>query len=130
MKPKITEDQLLNAIESLTSRFGVAPTLRELSRHFGFRSISSVQARVNRLLVEGRLTFEPHKARTLRVLKPPRTPDSNQALLNLIGRAERALSTLGESSEVEELRDALEGIKATVFSEAGSNGTQTTTIRN
>lgn len=59
--------QTLRAIFELTQARGYAPTVRDLCRHFGLKSTSPMQARVNALISLGYLLREPGMARSLRV---------------------------------------------------------------
>jgi repressor LexA len=62
--------EVLNFIEGIRSREGHSPTLREIARHFGFRSPKAAADHVTALQRKGMLTLASKKARALRVISP------------------------------------------------------------
>lgn len=59
---------VIEAVETLTQREGYPPTVSELARYLGIVK-SDVQYHVDHAVEKGLLTREPHKARTLRVVR-------------------------------------------------------------
>src|SRR5439155_24908132 len=62
--------QVRDFIESQQAAGKPAPTLRDFSRHFRFRSTRAAADHVQALVRKGALTHEPGKARSLRVVTP------------------------------------------------------------
>ncbi len=62
--------EVLNFIQVTRSHEGHSPTLREIARHFGFRSPKAAADHVTALQRKGVLSAATGKARTLRVLSP------------------------------------------------------------
>ena len=68
------QQDVLRYIETVRSREGRAPTLREIAAHFHFKSPNAAQAHVRALVHKGALESEPGKARTLRAVAPHAYP--------------------------------------------------------
>ena len=68
-KPTKRQKQILDFIDRTHAKTGSAPTLQEISDHFGFASINAVQDHVRLLMNKGLLRKERGKARSLRVVK-------------------------------------------------------------
>jgi repressor LexA len=65
--------QVLDFIQQNRQTEGVAPTVREIAGHFGFRSPRAASDHVEALRKKGVLASEPGTARTLRVISPWQT---------------------------------------------------------
>ncbi len=64
------QQQVLDFIQHNQQMEGTTPTMREIARHFGFRSPRAVSDHVGALRRKGVLTNEPGLARSLRVVSP------------------------------------------------------------
>lgn len=64
------QQQVLAFIVANQEREGVAPTLREIASHFGFRSMTAAVDHVRALRQKGVLDRQPRRARSLRVASP------------------------------------------------------------
>src|SRR5213594_3150965 len=62
--------QIHDFIESRQTAGQPAPSLREISRHFRFRSTRAAADHIQALVRKGALTHQPGKARSLRVVSP------------------------------------------------------------
>ena len=62
--------EILNFIRSHQSEQGVVPSLREIARHFGFRSMTAAADHVRALRRKGHLAHSPRLARSHRVISP------------------------------------------------------------
>ena len=62
------QQQVLDYIQVHQHEKGVVPTLREIARHFSFRSMTAAVDHVRVLQRKGYLSHEPRLARSLRVL--------------------------------------------------------------
>src|SRR5262245_28491191 len=62
------QQQVLEYIQIHQQQQGVIPTLREIARHFSFRSMTAAVDHVRVLQRKGYLAHEPRRARSLRVL--------------------------------------------------------------
>jgi repressor LexA len=62
--------QVLNFIRTAREKLGVAPTLREIAAHFGFKSPTAAADHVNALRAKGVLDRLANRARALRVVHP------------------------------------------------------------
>ena len=62
--------QVRDFIESQQAAGKLAPSLRDISRHFRFRSTRAAADHVQALVRKGAVTQEPGKARSLRVVSP------------------------------------------------------------
>jgi len=61
------QKQVLEFIKSFIKKYGYAPSYREISRHFGYKSIATTAAHIDTLRQKGYLTKEPTMARSLQV---------------------------------------------------------------
>lgn len=61
--------EVLEAIEEYTAYHGCPPSLRDLMERFGFLSTQGVACHLDSLRKKGLVTWQPGKARTLRVVK-------------------------------------------------------------
>jgi repressor LexA len=68
--PTKRQQQVLDYIEAQRQRAGVPPSLREIARHFGFRSMTAAADHVRALRQKGLLAHQPRRARALRVVSP------------------------------------------------------------
>ena len=64
------QQQVLDFIHREQEQGGVTPTLAEIARHFGFRSLTTVADHLRLIRQKGCLESAAGKARTLRVLSP------------------------------------------------------------
>lgn len=64
------QEKILGFIRRKHASEGLAPTLREIAKHFGFNSPSAAQAHVQALLKKGALKHLPGRARSLRAVDP------------------------------------------------------------
>lgn len=64
------QQQVLDFVRGTIERAGVAPTLREIAAHFGFRSVKAAADHVQALRRKGVLAGAPRRARSLRVASP------------------------------------------------------------
>ena len=79
------QQQVLDFIQRSQQNEGVAPTVREIAAHFGFRSTNAVTAHVRLLRQKGALASEPGLARSLRVISPLQTLRKRVADIPLFG---------------------------------------------
>lgn len=70
MTPKQAE--CLDAIRRLTTPEGVAPSFEELREALGYASTSRIYHLARSLREQGLVTFKDHRARTIKVVEPPR----------------------------------------------------------
>jgi repressor LexA len=63
------QQEILDFVQQKLSE-GLAPSAREIAKHFGFRTASSVTDHLNALRRKGVLNWNPHQARSLRLLSP------------------------------------------------------------
>ena len=66
--PGVTRAQVLVALKAFINLHGYSPTVRELAAACGINS-TSCYLHLTRLITEGRVTEEPGKPRTLRVVE-------------------------------------------------------------
>jgi SOS-response transcriptional repressor LexA len=64
----VTDDQIIEAIETFWTEHGYAPSVRDLCDLTGTKSPSTMHERLGRLRRKGRLTFVNGRNRTLRVV--------------------------------------------------------------
>jgi len=64
------QQEILEFLRSHQRERGVVPSLREIARHFGFRSMTAAADHVRALRQKGHLGHEPRQARSHRVLSP------------------------------------------------------------
>lgn len=90
---------VLSFVEGRIRSCGVAPTLREISGHFGFSSTASAQKHVNLLVKKGFLERDKHQKRGLTVVGESRT--SQVVTLPLVGTvaAGSPIENFGETEE-------------------------------
>lgn len=62
-----TEGRVLDAVTVLIDRVGYSPTVREVADHAAL-SVAVTHRYLHRLSHAARVTWEPHKQRTLRIL--------------------------------------------------------------
>lgn len=63
----VSDDDLVAAIEAFIAETGYAPTFREIGKAMGLRSPSSVKFALDRAKKNGRVTWAPNRARTIRI---------------------------------------------------------------
>lgn len=61
-------EALLGFISKYTEIQGYPPSTRDMAEALGFRSVESIHRMLKELRDSGRVTWEPRKARTLRVV--------------------------------------------------------------
>jgi repressor LexA len=64
------ERLLLAFVQKFSSDNGFSPSTREIAEALGFKSVESVHRILTDLKDNGRVTWEPNKARTLKVVNP------------------------------------------------------------
>jgi len=64
------QQQLLDFIRREQEQGGVAPTLAEIARHFGFRSLNAVAEHLRLIRQKGHLAERDGKARSLKLISP------------------------------------------------------------
>lgn len=64
------EMDLLEFVQQFTKSSGFPPSTREIAEALGFKSVESIHRMLTHLRAIGRVTWEPNKARTLKVLNP------------------------------------------------------------
>lgn len=62
-------DQLLDYLRIYTDNHGYPPSTREMTTALGFRSVESIHRLLRSLKEDGKVTWEPRKARTLRIVE-------------------------------------------------------------
>lgn len=77
----LRQQQVLEFIRRCQRDIGVAPTVREIGRHFGFRSPTTVADHLRLLRRKGVLAGEPGRARALRAVEPAAGVDLNPPAL-------------------------------------------------
>ena len=70
-EPSEKELDLLRFIERYRAEHGYPPTLHEMAKASGWASVTSVVVHLNKLQELGYITRQPHRARSVRVLKIP-----------------------------------------------------------
>jgi repressor LexA len=78
----IRQQQVLDFIQSSQLEQGVVPTLREIARQFGFRSMTAAADHVRALRRKGYLVHHPRLARSHSVV-PFRQPPLHRSLVNV-----------------------------------------------
>lgn len=66
---KATNEDILEAIKTMTKRNGYPPTVRELASALGLSSPGSLLTRLDKLQAKGLVLREEGRSRTLRVLR-------------------------------------------------------------
>lgn len=61
-------EHIVKVIKQLTKQYGYPPSALEIAEEVGL-GVSTVWFHIRRLRDEGRVTYEPHQARTLKVIK-------------------------------------------------------------
>lgn len=59
----------MDFLRSYTDQHGYPPSTREMTSALGFRSVESIHRLLRTLREDGRVTWEPRKARTLRIVE-------------------------------------------------------------
>ncbi len=96
MKGPLTRRQrtVLEFIQRCIDLEGLAPTLREISEHFGFSSTASAQKHIRALVEKGYLHKEKHRSRGLKA------PDEKGALLLGAVAAGSPIENFGEEERI------------------------------
>lgn len=63
------QEQLLDYLRVYTDSRGYPPSTREMTAALGFRSVESIHRLLRVLKEDGKVTWEPRKARTLRIVE-------------------------------------------------------------
>lgn len=69
MNEETNHDRLVGFLKSYTAEKGYPPSTREMAEALGFRSVESIHRLLRTLREDGRVTWEPRKARTLKVVE-------------------------------------------------------------
>jgi repressor LexA len=69
-EPTPRQRQILDFIQTTQQGKGETPSLREIARHFGFRSMTAAADHIRALRRKGVLAGRPRRARALRVVSP------------------------------------------------------------
>jgi repressor LexA len=69
-EPTPRQRQILDFIQATQQGKGETPSLREIARHFGFRSMTAAADHIRALRRKGVLAGRPRRARALRVVSP------------------------------------------------------------
>jgi len=77
--------QILDFIRQTQDETGTAPSLRDIARHFRFRSMTAARDHVRALCHKGALVKQPRVARALQVLAPTGRPRSRVVDIPLYG---------------------------------------------
>ena len=102
MTIQITSRQfnVLAFIRSRIERDGQSPTLEEIGNALGMGNISAVLKHVRSLEAKGRLTLEPNRARSIRLVREPDPINADTMDLPLVGRV-AAGTPMGSAADVE-----------------------------
>ena len=63
-------DRILGFIEDHIAEHGYSPSVRDIGRAVGLASTSAVHHWLRKLRADGRLSYDPHRARTLTIHRP------------------------------------------------------------
>ena len=80
------QSNVLAFIRARIERDGQSPTLEEIGEALEIGSVSAVLKHVRSLEAKGRLTIEPNRARSIRLVREPDPLDADTLELPLIGR--------------------------------------------
>ena len=69
MRDSATDAQIIAAIARHCSEHGYGPSIIEVAQAIGYTSVGSVSYRLRKLRDEGKITWQPGRARTLRVAR-------------------------------------------------------------
>lgn len=97
------QTQILRFLEDYQEEHGRSPTLHEISKHFGFRSLTSAQQHVRLIKKKGFVTTIPRSSRSIRVVKSEREIEpSSMIAVPLVGKIAAGSPTfaLEEAEEV------------------------------
>jgi len=98
------QSNVLAFIRTRIERDGQSPTLEEIGEALGIGSVSAVLKHVRSLEAKGRLTLEPHHARSIRLVREPDPMDADTLELPLIGRIAAGEPLFSESRVDRRLR--------------------------
>ena len=76
-RPSKKQSEVLDAIHSFIEQNGFGPSYRELQRHLGYKSVSTIAAHVDGLVAKGLLHKQENAARSLQFV--PTSIESEQA---------------------------------------------------
>ena len=79
------QQQILAFIQASQIERGVVPTLREIARQFGFRSMTAAADHVRALRRKGYLLHHPRLARSHSVIQPPQASGRSPGGIPLLG---------------------------------------------
>ena len=98
------QSNILAFIRSRIVRDGQSPTLEEIGEALGISSVSAVLKHVRSLEAKGRLTLEPHHARSIRLVREADPMAADTLDLPLIGRIAAGEPLFSESRVDRHLR--------------------------
>jgi SOS-response transcriptional repressors (RecA-mediated autopeptidases) len=98
------QSNVLTFIRTRIERDGQSPTLEEIGDALGIGSVSAVLKHVRSLEAKGRLTLEPHHARSIRLVREPDPMDADTLELPLVGRIAAGEPLFSESRVDRRLR--------------------------
>ena len=68
-------ERICQFIIDYTSEHSYAPTIREISKGVGLKSLSSVHSHLTQLEIEGRIETKPYCPRAIRVIRDKKVED-------------------------------------------------------
>lgn len=98
------QSNVLAFIRTRIAQDGQSPTLEEIGEALGIGSVSAVLKHVRSLEAKGRLTLEPHRARSIRLVRETDPMDADTLDLPLIGRIAAGEPLFSESRVDRRLR--------------------------
>jgi SOS-response transcriptional repressor LexA len=111
------QQELLQFVDGFIKGHGFGPSYRELMRALGYKSVSTVAAHIDQLIVKGYLEKTDNSARSLAVVglrseaEKPKKTDENETVRRVI---QAKIDELGEQSgsekTVQALRTALDAL--------------------
>ena len=70
-----TRQRILDYITTYIAQFGASPTFREIAA--GSRcSVSNAYRHVGKLVLQGKITRTPHRARSIKLVSPPKRQET------------------------------------------------------
>lgn len=110
--PTRKQRDLLTFIDTFIKSNGYGPSYREIMRAFDYKSVSTVAAHVNGLIVRGFLVKKDNSARSLQVVAPKSAGDPEVVVAPVEQVIQAKISALeqqsGAAQDIATLRRALE----------------------
>lgn len=107
-RPTKKQQELLTFIDGFIKGHGYGPSYREVMRALGYKSVSTVAAHIDALIVKGYLRKADYSARSIEVVSNDSEPSDDKRALKWLATKESELRAAGESQKADAVAAVIE----------------------